>query len=94
MLRMFGYRRARMFWLKRILYDDRNLLCHRRLNRWRIDHLSPEITQLHSFLVTHLRNCDRITHQSWVSGHHSIDICPYLKCFRIECACENGGCII
>ena len=64
------------------------------INRRRIDHLCPEITQFHRLGKRELFDDIGIVDNSGIGRHKPVDISPYFETGGIECRSDNSRCII
>ncbi|CDA21874.1 unknown [Bacteroides sp. CAG:144] len=89
-----GNKRTGYFGIERIFYNNGNIFVINGINRRRIDHLCPEITQFHRLGKRELFDDIGIVDNSGIGRHKSVDISPYFETGGIECRSDNSRCII
>ena len=83
-----------MFGIEGILYLDGDILHTNGIDRWWIDHLCTEVTELHRLNVWKLVDGVSCLNHLWVSGHESVYIRPNLQHLSIQYSCNDRGGVV
>ena len=83
-----------MFWVERVFNTYGNVFDAYRINGRRIYDLRAKVAQLHGFHIAQFIDGIGCVDDTWVGSHETIDVCPYLQHFSIQCSCYDAGGVV